>query len=159
MIIQGYIRTNGKAPLEPEERLTIYKNPPPGDHAALYTPEIIQIDVDDRDKNTFELVDPIHGVGRSEAVKAALDACGVNYNEIVTERGRHFIFRKPGAFEIVANRNNWISAIGVEIEAKVTKAKEILKIGNIARTHARGGFDNVPDELLAFLWPIIEPRF
>ena len=154
MIIQGYIRTNGKAPLEPEERLTIYKNPPPGDHAALYTPEIIQIDVDDRDKNTFELVDPIHGVGRSEAVKAALDACGVNYNEIVTERGRHFIFRKPGAFEIVANRNNWISAIGVEIEAKVTKAKEILKIGNIARTHARGGFDNVPDELLAFLWPI-----
>lgn len=155
MIISGYILMNGKKPIEKEENRTIYQNPPHGDYAAVYLDDIVQIDVDDYNHKTKVIEEPVHGNPRSDAVMAVLDACGLNFNAVATEHGKHFIFRKPPDYAIDVNRVNWYCPLGVRIESKVTSPVEIMRIMGKDRTFIRGGFDNDSlDALPAFLWPI-----
>lgn len=154
MIIQGYIRMDGKKPLEKTENRIIYQKPPQGDYAAQYDDGIVQIDIDDYDHQTAAIEEAIHGKPRSDTVIAILDHHGINYNAVETDHGRHFIFRKPSDFSIPKNRINWYCPLGVKIEAKVNDIREIMRIRGKERVFTRGGFDNVPDELPAFLWPV-----
>lgn len=155
MIIQGYIRMDGKKPIETTENRIIYQKPPQGDYAAQYHDDIVQIDIDDYDHKTAVIEEPIHGKPRSDTVLEILDHYHLNFNCIETDYGRHFIFRKPNDFTIDKNRVNWYCPLGVKIEAKVNGIREIMRIRGKDRTFIRGGFDNDNvDPLPAFLWPV-----
>ena len=155
MIISGYIRMDGKKPLEKAENRIIYQEPPQGDYAAQYNDDIVQIDIDDYNHQTDVLEEPIHRNPRSDTVLAILDHHGINYNAVETDHGKHIIFKKPNGFTIDKNRINWYCPLGVRIEAKLNDHREIMRIRGKERKFIRGGFDNDSlDPLPAFLWPI-----
>lgn len=159
MIIQGYIRMDGKKPLEKAENRIIYQNPPQGDYAAQYDDGIVQVDIDDYDHQTAAIEEPVHGKPRSDAVLAILDHYKLNFNCVETDHGRHFVFRKPSDFSIQKNHINWYCPLGVKIEVKVNDHREIMRIRGKERVFIRGGFDNDDlDQLPAFLWPIQNKR-
>lgn len=155
-MIEGYIRTSGKRPVEAEENRVLHPSPPDGDYGAVYTPgAIVRIDIDDFSHKTGEIEDPVRGAVRSAAVIQYLDANSYKYNAIRTEHGVHIIMGMPESFPIESNRLNWYCALGVRIEAHVTKVIEPIVVNGMERTFFCGSIDNGDiDQLAPGLYPI-----
>lgn len=154
-MVLGYWRTQGKIPIGKENQRTLYQTPPEGDYCAVYDDSIVSIDIDDFDHKTGEVVNPVRGKPRSEAVIAFLEEHGVKYNGIRTEYGVHLDFRKPSDFKIESNKNGWYCPLGVEIEVKVTKVVELVVVNGVKRQCFKGSFTNENiDELPSALFPL-----
>lgn len=159
-LIKGYWKSNGKHPIGKEENRVLYDEPPEtGDYVAVYQDGLtVMIDVDDFNHDTGIIEEPIHGKPRSEAVKKYLDSKNYRYLEIKTEHGRHFIMLMPKSFDIPSNKNNWCSAMGIRIEAHVTKTFEPIVVNGIHRSFQKGDFNSDLDELPPALFPIQKSR-
>lgn len=154
--IKGYWKTEGKHPKGKEESRTLLKDPPKnGNYCAVYADGFIQIDIDDYNHNTGELVQPIKGLPRSEAVVSFLDSMNYQYDGIRTDNGKHLVFRIPEDYPHNGNRINWYCAIGVRIEAKITKPVELLLLNGRKREYFKGSVENQDiDFLPKFLYPL-----
>lgn len=154
--IKGYWRTEGKHPKGTEANRILLEHPPKkGNYCAVYGEGFIQIDIDDYDHNTGELVEPVNGSARSEAVVSFLDSLNYQYDGITTDKGKHLIFRIPENYPYEGNKINWYCAIGIRIEAKITKPVELLQVNGHKRTYFKGGIDNLNiDVLPRFLYPL-----
>lgn len=156
MLIKGYWKTNGKIPIGKEENRILYNTPPEeGDYCAVYENNVIQIDIDDYKKETFEPVGRIRGKEKSEILSEYLDSHSIRYNGIKTERGRHFIFYLPSWYPHETNKTDWYCALGFSLEAKITKIVEIVRIGGNERRFFKGSLTNERIDALPYaLMPI-----
>lgn len=154
--IKGFWKTTGKHPQGKEENRQLLKNPPEqGNYCAVYGDGIIQIDIDDYDHKTGELTEPVKGLPRSEAVTAFLDSFNYKYDGILTDNGKHLVFRLPEDYPYTGNKINWFCALGVRIEAKITKPVELIFVNGHKREHFKGSLYNEDlDELPWFLYPL-----
>ena len=154
-----YTRFNGKHPAATKEKRLYYDKPDDSwtDYGAKYSSEYLKIDIDDRDKKTGELVNPIRGTPRSEIVVSILDAIGVKYNGIITDRGKHLFFKTPERLKDHKNIDNWVTPLGVAMEWKFPTSDDHIpiKIGRTVRQFFKGSIDNTDvDELPFFLYPL-----
>lgn len=155
-MIIGYWKTSGKRPIEKEENRTLYSEPPSGDYCGVYEQNtIVRIDIDDYNHNTEELEEPLNGKPRSEAVISYLEEYGYKYNAIKTEHGVHITMLLPKSFPIESNKLNWYCAMGIKIEAHVTKVFEPIVVNGIKRNFIKGDLLNTDiDVLPCALYPI-----
>lgn len=143
-LIKGYWLSNGKKPICKEENRILYQEPPEAhDYVAVYKEnKIVRIDIDDYSHKTGTIDGPIRGKPRSEAILRYLDDKDYKYNAIKTEHGVHIIMLLPETLEIEKNKPNWYCAIGVKLEAHVTKVFEPMRVNGIERCFIKGSFDN-----------------
>lgn len=154
-MIKGYWKTQGKIPIGKEQNRKLHQEPPEGDHCIVYDDSIVSIDIDDYNHKTGEIVNPVKGKPRSEAIIEYLKEHEIIYNGIRTENGVHLDFKKPSDYPIDANKNGWICPLGVEIEVKVTKVVELITVNGVTRQCFMGSFTNQDiDELPPALYPI-----
>ena len=139
-LIKGYWKSHGKIPDGKEENRVLLSEPPAsGDYVAVYQDDlIVRYDIDDYDHQTGELVDAVKGRPRSEAVLQYLNDHEYQYVAIRTEHGVHIIMLLPESFKITSNRLNWFCAMGIKIEAHITKVFEPLKVNGIERQFIKG---------------------
>ena len=156
MIYKGYWKTNGKMPIGKEEYRSLLNKPPTnGDYCMVYQDDVCMIDIDDYNHKTNEPENLVKGKLRSDILIEYLKERGIKYNGILTEHGKHFVFKKPSNYAIDSNKNNWYCALGIEVEIKVTKVVELIKVNGIERTCFNGNFTNDDiDELPPVLYPI-----
>lgn len=156
-LIKGYWKSQGKHAVEKEEdRILLPVPPEKGDYGAVYQDDlIVRIDIDDYDHKTGELVETVKGKPRSEAVLKYLNDNNYNYTAIQTEHGIHIVMLKPEFMEITSNKNNWYCALGIKIEAHVTKVFEPLRINGLERKIIHGSLiDADLDSLSPALFPV-----
>lgn len=154
--IKGYWKTDGKHPKGKEEDRILLPVPPErGNYCAVYAEGFVQIDIDDYDHKTGELIETVRGLPRSEAVVSFLDSLKCQYDGITTDNGKHLVFRIPEDYPYDTNKINWYCAIGVRIEAKITKPVELLRVNGRKREYFKGGIENQDiDVLPKFLYPL-----
>ena len=160
-LIKGYWKSHGKIPDGKEESRVLLQEPPKNhDYVAVYQDSlVIRFDIDDYDHKTGEITDPIKGRPRSEAVLQYLDDHNYQYVAIRTEHGVHIVMYRPEWFRIDSNRLNWFSAMGIKLEAHVTKVFEPLRVNGIERKFIKGSLtDAVIDQSAPALLPIQKGR-
>ncbi|MGX8687107.1 MAG: primase alpha helix C-terminal domain-containing protein [bacterium] len=102
---------------------------------------------------------PVKGRPRSEAVLHYLDDHDYQYVAIRTEHGVHIVMYRPDWFQIESNRLNWFSALGIKLEAHVTKVFEPIKVNGIERQIIKGSLtDAVIYQSAPALLPIQKSR-
>lgn len=150
-LIKGYWKSKGKIPEGKEENRVLLPDPPKDhDYVAVYHENmVIRIDIDDYDHKTGKLVDPVKGKPRSEAVLSYLDDNDYKYTAIRTEHGVHIVMLLPEGFQIESNRLNWFCAMGIKLEAHVTKVFEPIVVNGIERQVIKGSLVNAAIEQLA----------
>lgn len=156
-MIKGYWKSHGKIPDGKEESRILLSEPPQDhDYVAVYQDDvIIRYDIDDYDHKTGKLVDAVKGKPRSEAVLKYLDDHEYQYVAIRTEHGVHIVMNRPDWFKIGSNRLNWYCALGIKIEAHVTKVFEPLRVNGIDRQFIKGNLtDSVVDPSAPALIPM-----
>lgn len=156
-IVKGYWKTHGKIPDYKEESRPLLSEPPvKGDYALVYQDNyVVRIDIDDFNKKTGAIVEPIRDKPRSEAVLSYLDNHGYKYLGIKTEHGVHIVMKKPESYPHNQNRGDWFCGIGVMIEAHVTKVFDPLRVNGIDRNIFKPIFDSEElDYLPACLFPL-----
>ena len=160
-LIKGYWKSHGKIPDGKEENRDLLQEPPHDyDYVAVYQDNlVIRFDIDDYDHKTGEITDPVKGRPRSEAVLHYLDDHDYQYVAIRTEHGVHIVMYCPDWFRIESNRLNWFSALGIKLEAHVTKVFEPIKVNGIERQIIKGSLtDAVIDQSAPALLPIQKSR-
>ena len=156
-MIKGYWKSHGKIPDGKEENRILLSEPPKDqDYVAVYQDDvIIRYDIDDYDHKTGKLVDAVKGKPRSEAVLKYLDDHDYQYVAIRTEHGVHIVMNRPDWFKIGSNRLNWYCALGIKIEAHVTKVFEPLRVNGVDRQFIKGNLtDSVVDPSAPALIPM-----
>lgn len=139
-LIKGYWKSHGKIPDGKEENRVLLNEPPEsGDYCAVYQEDlIVRYDIDDYGHKTGELVDAVKGKPRSEAVLKYLDDHEYHYVAIRTEHGVHIVMLLPEVFKITSNKLNWFCAMGIKLEAHVTKVFEPMKVNGVERQIIKG---------------------
>jgi hypothetical protein len=149
-LIKGYWKSKGKVPNGKEETRALLSEPPEtGDYGAVYQEGIIRIDIDDYSHKTGQLENVVKGEPASEAVIQYLNDCGYEYVGIQTENGKHIVMQKPDWIEIESNKNNWFCAMGIRLEAHVTKPFEPLRVNGIDRNVFHGSLEESEIDILA----------
>ena len=140
-----FIEFNGKHPATPKDKRVYYDHPRKSwkSYGASYAPGISKLDVDDYDHKTGELIEPIRGKPRSDAVIALLDFLKIPYNAIQTEHGKQFFLLAPPDMER-KHKINWYCALGIKAEWKFPESDDHipLVINGIERKFIRGSLTN-----------------
>lgn len=140
-----FIEFNGKHPATPKDKRVYCDHPRKSwkSYGASYAPGISKLDVDDYDRKTGELIEPIRGKPRSDAVIALLDFLKIPYNAIQTEHGRQFFLLAPPDMER-KHKINWYCALGIKAEWKFPESDDHipLVINGIERKFIRGSLTN-----------------
>lgn len=157
-MISGICKANGKFPLGKEEEWTYYPPDKPipkwkGDECARLKEGFVKFDYDDFDKKTGEPVHQIRGERGSDIIKRMLDAQGIKYNLILTERGKHFYFKLPDNF-IDSKKINWYTVTGIEAEwhpgEGTAKTHIPYKVNGVVRQWEVGSITNEDIDYLPF---------
>lgn len=153
-----YIEFNGKHPKNSKEYRKYSDVPSPSwlGYGCSYDAAFLKVDIDDYDRNTGTLEDPIRGLPRSEAIVTLLDSLGIKYNGIRTEHGKHLFFRRPATLE-ERNKQNWYCTIGIKGEWKFPGRDDHipLVINGVERQFFKGSITNTDiDDLPCFLMPL-----
>lgn len=140
-----FIEFNGKHPAAPKDKRVYCDHPRKSwkSYGASYRPGIGKLDVDDYDHKTGELIEPIRGKPRSDAIIALLDFLKLPYNAIQTEHGRQFFLLAPSDMER-KHKINWYCALGIKAEWKFPESDDHipLVINGIERKFIRGSLTN-----------------
>jgi len=162
-LIKGFCEYKDKRPKEKEGSRVYSDLPLQGvDFGARMQQGFVKVDIDDYDHKTGELVEPINGKPRSEAIKMILDDLGIKYNLMVTESGKHFYFRiSDNVTE--KSKINWYTPIGIKVELKLgggsSKEHIPIKVNGVERKFVVGDLYNEDiDYLPVFLHPLQKPR-
>ena len=155
-MISDICKGDGKHPKGLEEN-RVYYSPGEkipkwnGDECARLKPGFVKFDYDDFDKKTGEPIHQIKGERGSDIIKRLLDAEGVKYNLLLTERGKHFYFKLPEGL-IDAKKINWQTVTGIEAEwhpgGGTSKTHIPYKVNGVMRQWAVG---SMTDENIAAL--------
>ena len=155
---EKYIEFMGKHPKEKKENRIYKETPEPGwrSYGCSYSDELLKVDIDDYNKKTNELDEPIKGTLRSEAIINLLDDRHFKYNGIRTDHGVQLFFKKPSWLE-EKNKINWRCLLGVKVEYKFPASDDHipLKVNGVERKFFEGSIDNEDvDELPFWLYPL-----
>lgn len=114
-----YIEFIGKHPKDKKENRTYTEIPDPSwrSYGCSYSDQFLKVDIDDYNRKTGELDEPVKSKPRSKAIIDFLDACEAKYNGIQTEHGIQLFFKKPSWTE-ARNKINWYCPLGVKLEYK-----------------------------------------
>ena len=153
-----FIEFNGKHPATPKDKRVYCDHPRKSwkSYGASYAPGISKLDVDDYDHKTGELIEPIRGKPRSDALIALLDFSKTPYNAIQTEHGKQIFLLAPPDMER-KHKINWYCALGIKAEWKFPESDDHipLVINGIERKFIRGYLtNNNIGEFPIFLLPL-----
>ena len=153
-----YIEFIRKHPKEKKENRIYKETLEPGwrSYGCSYSDELLKVDIDDYNKKTNELDEPIKGNPRSEAIINLLDDHHFKYNGIRTDHGVQLFFKKPSWLE-EKNKINWHCSLRVKVEYKFPASDDHipLKVNGVERKFFKGSIDNEEvDELPFWLYPL-----
>lgn len=153
-----FIEFNGKHPAAPKDKRVYYDHPQKSwkSYGASYRFGIVKWDIDDYDHKTGELIEPIRGKPRSDAIIALLDFLKIPYNAIQTEHGKQIFLLIPSDMER-KHKINWYCALGIKGEWKFPESDDHipLVINGIERKFIRGSLtNNNIGEFPIFLLPL-----
>lgn len=162
-MISEICKGNGKYCLEAEDKRKYYpadKSIPRwnGDECARLKAGFLKFDYDDFDKKTGEPIHQIRGERGSDVIKRMLDAQGIKYNLLLTERGKHFYLKlSDGVTD--SKKINWQTVTGIEAEwhpgEGTAKTHIPYKVNGIMRQWVVGSMTNEDIDYLPFwLYPL-----